>query len=93
MVWPCPDQPKLLPGAGFAGPGPVLRTSSFLQQLKISVRSAVRLIKPVKLEIHLEMWLNNKVCWSNVSYLLKTNDFANRNCTKRKAGSRFNKTS
>lgn len=75
MVWPCPDEHALLPGAGSAGPGPVLRTSSFLQQLTMSARDAVRLIKPAKLETCLEMWLNKKVCRANVSYLLKMNDF------------------
>lgn len=37
--------PNLVPGTEVSGPGPVLRTSSFLQQLKTSVRNAVRLKK------------------------------------------------
>lgn len=48
----------------------------FLQQLKkMSVTNAVRLKKPVILEIYLEMWLKSMVCWTSVSCLLKMNDF------------------
>lgn len=67
-----PGQPR----AELPAPGPVHRTTSFLQWLKkMSVRNAVRLKKPGKLEIYLEMWLKNMVCWMNVSCLLKMNDF------------------
>lgn len=72
MPWSCLDQPR----AELPDPGPVLRTFSCLQQLKkISVRNTVRLQKPVKLEVYLEMWLKNMVCWPDVSCLLKMNDF------------------
>jgi len=69
--------PELVPGTEFPALGPVLRTSSFLRWLKISVRNAVRCKKTVKMEIYLEMWSKNMVCWTDVPCLLKMNDFTN----------------
>lgn len=76
MLWPGLDQPQLVPGTEVPVTGPLLRTSSFLLQLKMSVRNAVRLKKKqVKLEIYLEMRLKNMVYWTDVSCLLKVNAF------------------